>query len=298
MCFAERFLMNSISRVATAAVLVFGIVVLSGSAQTAPATEPAAAFVPFDQWKGAILAGDAAALKALYSTSPAAQTRIGGVMHDADADTTFWLGLNARSMKVDFVRQIVRPDRASMIFRAEVVSGMPNGQTVTVTDDQYWLKQGDQWRLVGIERTDSPRLKQPSDMKKNIYPSDVDAHAEIKEAEERAARAHKRLLLVFGANWCFDCHVLDLAFQGPDLAPVLTANYELVHVDLGPDEHKNADLVQQYDIPLDKGVPAIAVAESDGKLVFSQKNGEVEDARRLTPEVLLEFLNKWKPQAR
>jgi hypothetical protein len=78
----------------------------------------------------------------------------------------------------------------------------------------------------------------------------------------------------------------------------VTANYELVHIDLGPDEHKNADLVKQYDIPLDKGVPAMAVAESDGKLVFSQKNGEVEDARRLTPEVLLEFLDKWKPQAR
>jgi thioredoxin 1 len=289
--------MNSIGRVAATTVLVFGSVVSCTWAQTAHSPEPSAAFVPFEQWKSAILTGDAAALQALYSTNPAAQTRIGGGMHEADADTSFWLGLKARSMKVEFVRQIVRPDRASMIFRADVVSGMPNGQTVTVTDDQYWLKPGDQWRLVGIERTDSPRLKQPSDMKKNIYPAEVDAHAEIGEAEERAARAHKRLLLVFGANWCFDCHVLDLAFQGLDLAPVLTANYELVHVDLGPDEHKNADLVRQYEIPLDKGVPAMAVAESDGKLVFSQKNGEVEDARRLTPRALLEFLNKWKPQA-
>jgi hypothetical protein len=82
------------------------------------------------------------------------------------------------------------------------------------------------------------------------------------------------------------------------MAPVLTANYELVHVDLGPDEHKNPDLVQQYDIPLDKGIPALAVAEGDGKLVFSQKRGEFEDARGLTPEVLLEFLNQWKPPAR
>jgi thiol:disulfide interchange protein len=106
------------------------------------------------------------------------------------------------------------------------------------------------------------------------------------------------LLLVFGANWCFDCHVLDLAFQRKDLAPVLAANYEVVHVDLGPDEHKNADLVQQYQIPLDKGIPALAVAESDGKLVVSQKNGEFEDARGLTPEVLQEFLNKWRPEGR
>ena len=41
-------------------------------------------------------------------------------MHDADADTSFWLGLKARSMKVEIVRLIVRPDRASIIFRADV----------------------------------------------------------------------------------------------------------------------------------------------------------------------------------
>jgi len=290
--------MKSVIRFAAVALLAFGILVSCSWAQAAPSPDSAAAFAPFEQWKSLVLSGDAGALNALYSTDPAAQVRVSGVMHPADADTSFWLGLKARSMKVEIIRLIVRPDRASVIFRADVLSGLPNGQTLTLIDDQYWLKQGEQWRLVGIERTDSPRLKQPSDMKKNIYPADVDAHAEIKEAEERAAREHKRLLLVFGANWCFDCHVLDLAFQGPDLAPVVTANYELVHIDLGPDEHKNADLVKQYDIPLDKGVPAMAVAESDGKLVFSQKNGEVEDARRLTPEVLLEFLNKWKPQTR
>jgi thioredoxin 1 len=102
-------------------------------------------------------------------------------------------------------------------------------------------------------------------------------------------------LLVFGANWCYDCHVLDLAFQRPDTAPILKAGYEIVHVDLGDDEKKNADLVKEYDIPLDKGVPALAVADSEGKLVVSQKNGEFEDARSLTPEALVAFLNKWKP---
>ena len=290
--------MNRAIRFAAVAVLLFVAATPCSWAQAVLSPNPAVAFIPFERWRRAVLAGDAAALKGLYSANPAAEVRVNSLMHDAEADTSFWLGLKARSMKVEIIRQIVHPDRASMIFRADVASGLPNQQTVTVTDDQYWLKQGNEWRLVSVERTDSPRLKQPSDMKKNIYPADADAHAEIKEAEERAARAHKRLLLVFGANWCFDCHVLDLAFQGPDLAPVLAANYELVHIDLGPDEHKNADLVQQYDIPLDKGVPALAVADSDGKLVVSQKNGEFEDARGLTPEVLMEFLNKWKPQAR
>jgi thioredoxin-related protein len=261
-------------------------------------TSEASTFPPFEQWKAAVLSGDAAALKSLYSTNPPAQVEINRVRNGAEADTNFWLALKPRSIKIDVVRNEPRHGHISFIFRAAVVSGLPNGQTVDVTEDQSWDKQGDQWRLISVERTDAPRLKQPSSMKKDIYPANADPHTEIREAEEKAARDHKRLLLVFGANWCFDCHVLDLAFERPDIAPVLNANYEIVHVDLGPEEEKNADLVREYDIPLNKGVPALAVAESDGKLVVSQKNGEFEDARALTPDVLLEFLNKWKPQVR
>jgi thioredoxin 1 len=273
-----------------AALVAFAMWAAFASAQSA---DPA--FAPFEQWKAAVLAGDATALKAMYSQNPPAQLSIGVVKSNVDADINFWLALKPRSIKTEVVRNEPRHGNISYIFRAEVQTGLPNGQTVNITDDQSWQQQGDQWRLVSVERTDSPHLKQPSDMKKNLYPADADAHAEIKEAGEKAALAHKRLLLVFGANWCFDCHVLDLAFQRAELAPSLVANYEVVHVDLGPDEHKNADLVQQYQIPLNKGIPALAVAESGGKLVVSQKNGEFEDARGLTPEVLLEFLNKWKP---
>ena len=268
-------------------------------AQFASGPSPdAASFAPFQHWMGAVLTGDGAALKTLYSTDPPAEVSVKTVKYGADADINFWLALKPRSMKVDVVRNEPRHGHISFIFQVEVVPGSPNSQALHITDDQSWKQQGDQWRLIAVERTDAPQLKQPSSMKKNIYPAGADAHAEIKEAEERASRDHKRLLLVFGANWCFDCHVLDLAFQRPDLAPILAANYEVVHVDLGPEEEKNPDLVRQYEIPLNKGIPALAVADSDGRLVVSQKQGEFEDARGLTPEVLKAFLNKWKPRAR
>jgi thioredoxin 1 len=252
-------------------------------------------FAPFEQWKSAVLANDAATLKSFYSMDPPVHVRINAVARDADADVNFWLSLKPRNIKVDVVRNELRHGHISFIFRGEVDSGQQGGQTIYLTDDQSWQQQNGQWRLISVERTDAPRLTQPSSMKKDLYPANADAHAEIREAEERATKAHKRLLLVFGANWCFDCHVLDLAFQRPDLAPILAANYEVVHIDLGPEEEKNSDLVKQYEIPLNKGVPALAVAESDGKLVVSQKNGEFEDARALSPEALAEFLNRWKP---
>jgi len=266
-----------------------------GWAQAASSTSAASDFPPFQQWRAAVLASDAATLRSLYRADPPVDVQINAAKSDAEADINYWLSLKPSSMKVDVVRNEPRHGHISFIFRATV--GLPNGQTISLTDDQSWQQQGNEWKLISVERTDAPRLAQPSTMKKDLYPANADAHAEIKEAEEKAARENKRILLVFGANWCFDCHVLDLAFQRPDLAPILAASYEVVHVDLGPEEEKNADLVREYQIPLNKGIPALAVAESDGKLVVSQKNGEFEDARSLTPEALAEFLNKWKPQA-
>jgi thiol:disulfide interchange protein len=131
---------------------------------------------------------------------------------------------------------------------------------------------------------------------KDIYNEGADARAEIKEALAKARAEHKRVIVVFGANWCYDCHVLDAAFHRSDLAPILAANYEVVHVDIGRGE-KNQDLMTKYEVPMKRGIPGLAVLDADGKLVYSQKNGEFEKARALTQEDFLAFLNKWKPGA-
>lgn len=275
--------------------LLVGAVILATEFAHAQSPSDSTGFPPLDQWKNAVLAGDGTALKALYSSDPPAQIDVHGTTVGANEDVNFWLGLKARSMKLEIVRLKQKPGGESVIFKAEVQTG--NGTTMNITDAQGWRLQGDQWRIVGAERTDAPHLAQPSDMKKNLYPADVDAHAEIKEAEEKAAAEHKRVLLVFGANWCYDCHVLDLAFQRPDFASTMEG-YVVVHVDIGVDGKKNNDIAQEYQTPLNKGIPVLAVLESDGKVVVSQKNGEFEDARSMTPEALLEFLNKWKPVAR
>ena len=131
---------------------------------------------------------------------------------------------------------------------------------------------------------------------KQIYSETADAHAEIKEALAKARAGHKRVIVVFGANWCFDCHVLDQAFHRPDCASIIAANYEVVHVDIGKGE-KNQDLMTRYEVPMKRGIPGLAVLESNGKLVYSQKNGEFENARALSPDDFLAFLNKWKPDS-
>jgi hypothetical protein len=40
------------------------------------------------------------------------------------------------------------------------------------------------------------------------------------------------------------------------------------------------------------------VLDSDGKLLYSQKQGEFENARALSQDDFIAFLNKWKPGAK
>jgi thioredoxin 1 len=263
----------------------------------APASDLATIFAPLVQWRKAVLSGDRVALKTLYSTAPAARVTVPPDQSNPDADVEFWVGFKAQSIGLDIL-QTTSPQPGVYVvqFQAEIRSGVlpEERQTFYVNEGQAWQQQGSEWRLVVVQRTNAAHLKQPANQDKNIYPADADARAEIKEAELEAAKEHKRVLLVFGANWCYDCHVLDLAFHRPDFAAVM-AGYEVVHVDIGPDGKKNSDLAKQFQVPLDKGVPALAVADSAGKVLVSQKNGEFENARAMTPEALLEFLNKWKP---
>lgn len=286
--------------VVLAAILIFGGVqeALAQGMAGLPAKDEKP-FAPFEQWRSMVMKGDATGLKSLYSTNPVAQIKVGADTElDISGDVRFWTGLKAKSIKIDVLQSgslQVQPGTYQILFRAEILSAAEATEhTYYITEGQLWKNQDDQWRLVLAKRTVPSRLEQPTSNQKNIYPSTADARADIKRALEKSSKEHKRVLIVFGANWCYDCHVLDLAFERPDVAPLIAANYEVVHVDVGEGD-KNQELMKDYDVPMDRGIPAIAVLDNNGKLLYSQKNGEFEKARSLGPEDLLKFLNQWKP---
>jgi len=248
-------------------------------------------FAPLDQWQMAILNGDSTALASLYSLSPAATINTGKASVDVKADVAFWVGLRPTAMNISVVKSASpQPGIHGVLFQASVKSG---GKMLYVTAEQIWQQQAQGWRMVAEQR-DISKLEQPLSTSENIYP-EGDAHAEIREAIDKAAKTHKRVLVVFGADWCYDCHVLDKAFRRPDIAAVLKPNYEVVHIDVGRGE-KNQDLMNQYGVPMKRGIPAIAILDANGKLLYSQKNGEWERARALGPEDLIALLRKWKRQ--
>jgi len=139
-------------------------------------------------------------------------------------------------------------------------------------------------------------LALPAHALPDIYPAPEQAQADLAAALKKAAAQHRRVIVDFGGNWCTDCHVLDSYMHDATNQPLIEANFVVVHVNIGRID-RNQDIAERYGIPLGKGVPALAVLDERGKLLYSQTGGEFEDMRHMNAGALTQFLQRWKPRA-
>ena len=129
-----------------------------------------------------------------------------------------------------------------------------------------------------------------------IYPAPEQAQTDLAAGLKTAAVTHKNVILDFGGNWCGDCKVLDIYFHDPANKPLLEANYVVVHINIGlRGIDRNQNIAERYQIPLAKGVPALAVLDQHGKLLYSQRTGEFESMRHMESSAVTSFLLQWKP---
>ena len=144
---------------------------------------------------------------------------------------------------------------------------------------------------VGASKAQGPGA--PGFTKKHLYDENIDPRAEIAAGLREAKREHKRVILDFGGDWCGDCQVLDIYFHQPENAELLAKNFVVVHVWIGHMD-KNIDLAANYGVPIEKGVPALAVLDANGTVLHAQKTGAFADMRHMDSSSVHEFLTHWK----
>ena len=127
------------------------------------------------------------------------------------------------------------------------------------------------------------------------YDEKADAHQQIAAAIAEASKAQKNIVLVFGANWCGDCRALNEQMHKDDLAALIAAKYEVVKVDVGRFT-KNKDIGEKYHVPLRHGIPALAVLDSGGNLLYAMDQGQFSNARSMSYESIRDFFVKWQPK--
>jgi thioredoxin 1 len=123
------------------------------------------------------------------------------------------------------------------------------------------------------------------------YDETADAKADIQQALTQAAAKQTDVIVVFGANWCGDCKMLDTAMKSGSSAPLLARDFQIVKVNVGRRD-KNLDLAKSYGVPLEKGIPAVVILSSNNKVLYVTKEGELADARKMGENGIYDFFKR------
>jgi thioredoxin 1 len=289
-------------------VLLFAVRGANAQSPVGHASPPqrAAIFAPLDRWKAAVLAGDKAAIKAFYANVPQAfvQTPQGKIADAVGEESNFWSALAPEGL-TEVVPKILEQDAPqdhviALVLRIELkFQSKSESHSSFVSCTQVWAGEGEDWHIFASQRSDAvplPRMRLPEPKIPNthLYPESADAHKDLDAALAAAKLDNKRVLVIFGANWCYDCHVLDTAMHSEQLAALVAGNYHVVHINID-DGKANSDLADRLQVPLDKGIPSLAVVDGSGKLITSQKQGEFESAAQIGIEDISTFLSRWNP---
>ena len=123
------------------------------------------------------------------------------------------------------------------------------------------------------------------------YNETADAKLEIKQTLAHAAPTNTPVIVVFGANWCGDCKMLDSAMKHGASAPLLSRDFKVVKVNVGHFD-KNLDVAKSYGVPLSNGIPAVAIISPRNEVLYVTREGELANARKMGDKGIYEFFKR------
>lgn len=129
------------------------------------------------------------------------------------------------------------------------------------------------------------------------YNENADAKLEVQRALVEAAATRTAVLIVFGANWCPDCKLLDAAMKRTPASELLAREYKIVKVNVGRFD-RNVEMARFYGVPLARGIPAVAIVSPANKTLYATRAGELADARQMGEHGVYEFFKRTVAQAK
>jgi len=125
----------------------------------------------------------------------------------------------------------------------------------------------------------------------NSYDPKRNAAQDIQAAIKEAQRAHQRILLEVGGEWCSWCHALDRFFDAhPELIQLRDRNFVTVKINFS-EENENKEVLSRYG-PIES-YPYLLVLDADGKLLLSKETGSLENGKSYDLQRLTAFLKQW-----
>jgi thiol:disulfide interchange protein len=131
----------------------------------------------------------------------------------------------------------------------------------------------------------------------SVFSRVSDPETEIASALEIARNSGRRVLLVFGADWCRDSRRMCRRLTHDEaLSRLIADEFVVVTVDVGERDGPrwDSELVRRYGRPFaGRGIPAMVVLGPDGEPLFSPAMNPLRDSDHRRPRKVQRFLEQW-----
>lgn len=127
-----------------------------------------------------------------------------------------------------------------------------------------------------------------------------DAARQIDQALTAAATKGRRVILVFGANWCYDSRALAGWFATPRFTAMLRDRYEIVWINVGDapgEKDRNLDLARRFGLDGIKGTPTVLVTDASGKPLNLGDAPSWRNASTRSEQSIFAYFDRLKPGA-
>ena len=102
----------------------------------------------------------------------------------------------------------------------------------------------------------------------------------------------KQALIIFGANWCPDCRILEGTLLMPTVKKFMEEKYSILHIDLGKYDI-NMSLLEVLGIPKQEGVPRVIIFDNQGKPLNLETNDRWRTARDSKQQEIFNYFQKY-----
>ena len=169
-----------------------------------------------------------------------------------------------------------------------------DGQPVEVETTVFYNANGKPWVPSYLRPKPAPVTSAAEDFSSTYDPKPA-PEKDLLLAQAKATRENKRILVIFGGDWCIWCKRLDTFFkEHDDLRKERDDLFVLLKVNMSP-LNENWPFLSHY--PKIPGYPWIFVLNADGSLQQSFDTDTIEDGGNSYSEhAVKQFLARWKKQ--
>jgi len=134
--------------------------------------------------------------------------------------------------------------------------------------------------------------------REKLYDVNVDGLQQFKEAQIKAKKKNKQIMIQIGGNWCSWCYKFhDFYTKDAQLDSMINADYIVIRVNYDK-SMKNEQLFAQLGYPQRFGFPVIVITDAKGNRLHTQNSLYLEDGKgTYDREKFLAFLKNWTIKA-